>query len=599
MYLIVFYSEAQVLDDSTQSIYGPTTCQFTYFENIKYNRTRYFNPDTTLSRFHIYSYVNRYGNKLQDLGNIGTSAIPVYYEQPEVIGRTSGYKSYDAYFTRATDIKLYNTRSPYTGIYSVFGGGYRFILDVSHNQNIKPNWSFGANYQKLTINKQVSATGRGDLEASSTSYNAYTSYWTKDSAYSVTAAFSRMFHLVNESGGIKNENFQGLNGYFGNNVNVNLETAESSLLRIDYLLYQQLRLTPLLELYNDFRQNIGNNYFSESGLEKEGDYYDRILINTSSTSEFGKFREISNESGLKGDLHRAHYQAYFRIRSTDFVPKYLPSERMLESYLGGELRYDNDTTYVLGISGELMQNGNHRFGATYENRLWKLSYRRIMYEPGAIHENYFGNHFEWYHDFLPVQSDKAEAYLKIKLGKIGIYPNISFSLIGNNIYYGADKMPAQANGFAQLSSPGLSFDILAGRNLHWNGEAIYTLVTGNEEAADAFRIPTFFVNSQVYYEKILFNDNLHFLAGVDAHYRTGYYAYAYNPVIQQFYLQDSFEIPSRILADVYVNLRIDNLRLFTKMTYINQPKGSGYFASPGYIGQPSVFDFGVSWMFYD
>ena len=86
---------------------------------------------------------------------------------------------------------------------------------------------------------------------------------------------------------------------------------------------------------------------------------------------------------------------------------------------------------------------------------------------------------------------------------------------------------------------------------------------------------------------------------MDAHYKSAYYAKAYDPVTRQFYLQDDFKIPEYLLLDLYINIRINTVRIFAKWTYFNQKKGFGYFTTPYYIGQPKVIDLGVSWMFYD
>ena len=194
--------KAQILDDTTQMVYGPTSTNYTYIDEVKMNRVRNYNPDTTISKIHAWTFVNKYENKIQDLGNVGTSGMDVYHEEPISIGRTSGFSSFKYYFLNTQDIRLYNTRSPFTHLYTVFGSGNRSILEVTHSQNIKPTWNFGGNFRKLTINKQVSSTGRGDNEVESTGYNAYTYYWTNDSSYFVFGSISRLNHKLYESGGI-------------------------------------------------------------------------------------------------------------------------------------------------------------------------------------------------------------------------------------------------------------------------------------------------------------------------------------------------------------------------------------------------------------
>ncbi len=602
--IIVFWQPAkvfsQILDDSTQNVYGPATTNYTYLNSIKYNLNQSYHPDTSINRFHVYNFVNKHYNKLQDLGNIGTAAKAVYYTPPEIIGRTSGYYVYDPYRLKIRDIQLYNTRSPYSHIYAVFGGGNRNMTYIQHSQSIKPNWNFGFNYRTLLINKQISSSGRGDNEVESTGYNAYMYYWTKDSTYFIYGAFSRIGHRVNESGGIDDSGFTRDDQYFDENVNVRLENAGSKELNIQYFLYQQLRLKNYFTLYNEFSRSLVSNYFQNDNLSSESDFFDQILFNKQETFHRDKFRDLSNESGIKGDLKNAFYNAYFRYRQTNFLPSRIrQNEIRNETYLGGSLRYDNDSTYYLRLSGELMNNGNHHLSGIYENRFWELSYHRFMYEPSAIHEQYFSNHYEWYNDFGPVQSDNFKGLFKMDFKWLSFHPTMTVSNIYNYIYFDTEKRPAQATSFVQLYSPGINLSIDITPYLHWKTTFIYTLSSGREEATNAFRIPTLFINSNLFYSRYLFNKKLLTTIGVDTHYRNAYFADGYDPVTQQFFIQNDFEIPSYFLVDLYANIKIGTVKLFLKMTYVNQGQNSGYFVTPNYIGQPRVLDLGLSWMFYD
>lgn len=591
---------AQILDDSTQNVYGPTTTNYTYFNDIKYNINQSFHPDTSINRFHVYSLVNQYQNKLQDLGNIGTAAKPVFYTPPDIIGRTSGYYVYNPYRLRIKDIQLYNTRSPYSHIYAVFGGGNRNMTYIQHSQSIKPNWNFGFNYRTLLINKQISSTGRGDNEVESTGYNAYMYYWTKDSSYFIYGAFSRINHRVDESGGIDDSEFTRDDQYFDDNVNVNLENSGSRELNIKYFLYQQYSLKNYFTIYNEFSRSLVSNYFQNENLTAESSYFDQILYNTQETFHKDKFRDFSNEAGIKGDLKNAFYNAYFRYRQTNFLPSRLKQNEVRnETYLGGSLRYDNDSTYFLKVSGELMNNGNHQLSGIYQNRFWELSYNRFMYEPASIHEQYFSNHYEWYNNFGPVQSDNFKGLFKLDFKRLWFHPYMTVSNIYNYIYFDTQKKPIQATSSVQLYSPGFDLNIDITPFLHWNTTFIYTFSSGSEEATNAFRIPTIFINSNLYYSRYLFNKKLLTTIGIDTHYRDSYFADGYDPITQQFHIQNDFEIPSYFLVDLYANIKIGTVKLFLKMTYVNQGQNSGYFVTPVYTGQPRVLDLGLSWMFYD
>ncbi|MFC2125269.1 putative porin [Bacteroidota bacterium] len=592
--------KGQLLDDSTQLVYGPATTNYTYLSEIKTNRIKSYNPDTSVSNLHAWTHVNLHANRIQDLGNIGTSGMDVFHEEPYTIGRTSGFNSFKYYFLNTSNIKLYNTRSPFTHLYSVFGGGQRNVVEVTHSQNIKPNWNFGANYRRLSINKQISSTGRGDNEVVSTAYNGYSYYWTEDSSYLVFGAFSRLNHQLFESGGIVHNDSSTIKDYFSDNIEVYLENANSKEFQLSYHVYQQFKWKELFSIYNDTRRSVMRNSFTDTNLGGEKEFFDHFILDEAETHDQSKFQEFSSEFGAKGDWKKAYYNMYYKIRRVNFLHKYLQLEDYrTESYIGGSLRYDNDTSYQLLLSGELMSNGNHRFYANYENKLWDLSYLRYMYEPAAMYENYFSNHYQWHNDFIPTQTDKIRASIKVPLKRIYLEPGTDFSLVKNYIYFNREKQPEQASGFSQIISPRLYLGLQLSDYISWKTLAIYTLTTGDDEARDAFRIPPVFVNSRLAYEKLMFDGKLYFSVGIDAHYKSVYFAKAYDPITQQFYLQDNFKIPEYLLLDLFVNIRINTMRIFVKYAYLNEKKAYGYFITPHYPGQPKVIDLGVSWKFYD
>lgn len=600
-FLVYLNLDAQILDDSTQTVYGPRTTNYKFKDDIKLNRNVSYHPDTSIVGFERYSYMENYRYKIQDLGNIGTSARFMYYTPPSVIGWTSGYYSYDLYGLPVNKIKLFNTRSPHTDLYAGFASGNRHITRITHSQSIKSNWNFGINLQWLTMDKLISTTGRGDNQVRGLAYNFYMYYWTPDSNYFALGAFVRKNHNVVEIGGVDTLGFSDIKDFFDENADVNLQNVTSGEFRLDYYLYQQYQLNPSFAIYNEFSRTLTSNYFTDDNLSTNSFFYNYQLFNTSKTWNKNKFNDLTNESGIKGDWKKAYYNAYYKYRSLSFSQLYLPTiETRIEGYVGGNLRYDNDSTYYLSVSGELMlNNGNHKIHAVYENRFWELSYKRMMYDPSAIHERYFSNHYEWFNDFGPVQSDNFQALFKIPLKKILISPFLNLSMLQNYIYFNEQKEPDQASGFAQLYSPGLNLNIQIGKYLHWENQLIYTFKTGEEEARDIFRIPPLFINSYLYYSKFMFNEKLLMSIGLNAHYQSNYFADGYDPVTQQFYLQNDFELPSYLLADVFLDLKIETVRIFVKYYYLNQKKENGYFATPYYPGPSSGLDLGLSWMFYD
>ena len=145
----------------------------------------------------------------------------------------------------------------------------------------------------------------------------------------------------------------------------------------------------------------------------------------------------------------------------------------------------------------------------------------------------------------------------------------------------------------------MNLNLALGNKIFWENEAIYTQITGEQEAVNSFRIPDIFINSKLYYGGYWFEDKIYITFGVDAHYKSDYYAPGYNPVMQQFYLQDDFLVPAYLVADAFLEFQIEHFSVFLKFEHVNQPQSNGYFTFPYYIGQPRIFDAGVRWMFFD
>ena len=181
---------SRIIDDTTKQIYGPKTSRYYYEHDVFLNRQTYHTIDTVIRDFHRFSYVQTSLNTLQDLGNIGTSSRPIFYQIPQSIGASSGFQSYDVIWD-AEEIRNYDTKSPYTKMYVILGGKGRSMTRASFSRNITPRWNFGFNYRALLVDKQVQRQSKGDRNVRSTYYDLYTAYQTKDSSYRAFANVRR------------------------------------------------------------------------------------------------------------------------------------------------------------------------------------------------------------------------------------------------------------------------------------------------------------------------------------------------------------------------------------------------------------------------
>lgn len=600
-------AHAQILDDSTKQVYGPTTTRYFYESSIIQERDTLFTLDTTLVKFHQFTLPDRYGHKLQNLGNIGTAINSIYPQAPDHIGVTSGYNAYDYYFVPPASIQYFDTKSPYTKVSAVFGDNARSMVDVDFSRNINPRWNVGVDFRRVTSDRQIGASGYSqDRQVFSTAYDIYTAYITADSTYRILANFSRLKHEVKESGGIYPFNIDGEpeeipGGLFDyDEETIWLQNAQSDELRKNYHIYHEYRLSSFTGLFHKFDMLEQEVSFSDDINTPDSLFYDHIYIDPEKTSEEHIFKSITNTLGLKGDFGGFFYQLYYKRNDVDFSYKYLPaSDFEAENYGGFDISYLQENLGMVGFFGEYLLGGNYKLGARLTSKWLQGSIRRVRSEVPYIYRQYFGNHDEWYNDFEPMVTDELKGAINVEVGPLLLRPKVTITNINRYLYFDEDARPAQAGSYCQIFSPGFDFRLTFFRNLHLETAVTYTTVTGGAE--DNIRIPPILANASLYYTNFIFKDKLQLRGGLEGHFQTAYFAHDYDPVTMQFYLQNDFEIPQYYVADFFVNIKISSARVFFKLTNMSQLFGltDGYFTAPFYTGQRGSIDLGINWMFYD
>ncbi len=599
-----------IVDDSTKQIYGPTTSRYFYEDDVFFNKKKFYFIDTIIRDFHRFTYVQRYNNLYQDLGNVGTAIKPIYYQAPEQIGVRSGFHSYDLYWDHER-IEYYDTKSPYTNMKVILGGKGRSMTDIAFSRNVSPQWNAGFNFRTILMDKQVQRSGRGDRHAIGTYYDFYTSYFTKDEKYRLFFNFRRNHHQVDEYGGINVGESYVMSDFFDTNAQPNLTAAESRELRMNIHFNHQYSIAKELQLYHTFdRGRQGNQFFDTPAMAPAG-FYDHVEVDSANTSDNAKLVTLRNEVGIKGNLSKLFYNGYYAIRQYDMTYKYVSLDSMrvpvkgYENYLGGRLALDIDSIFTLTGWAEIMANGNYRIEGNLSSRWLEATLKQSQYLPSYLQQGYRGSHDVWYNNFAAIESSQLSGFIHYRDRAVSISPGVALTRLKNYVYFKYGEfdeeqtvLPVQSGGDQIFASPELRFNLKAGNHITLHTRSIYTVFLKNDN--DAMRIPPLFVNAQIAYNNIHFGGSLEVHSGFEVHWQSTYAADAYDLVTQQFYRQDNFKVPSFPNVDVFVNAKIRRARVFFKYTNLVQLfTQSGYLATPYYPGQRNVFDFGFDWSFYD
>ncbi|HEY9049540.1 MAG TPA: putative porin [Ohtaekwangia sp.] len=608
---------SRIIDDTTKQIYGPKTSRYYFEKDVFMNRQTYHFIDTVPRNFHRYTYIQQNNYMYQDLGNIGTSMNPIYYQVPDIIGVTSGFRQNNLIWD-TEEVKYYDTKSPYSNMRVILGGKGRSITKATYSRNINPRWNFGFNYRGLFIDKQVQRAGKGDRNVVSNYYDLYTAYQSKDSTYRLFFNFRRNSMEADEYGGISQTSTSFTYAdYFDANALPSLTQAISRELRMNIHLAHQYEVGKALQVYHVFdRYRQGNSFQDTPGSETKN-YFDHTEYDSTTSYDAVKFKTLRNEIGIKGNLLKLFYNGYYAIRNYSMNYNYIDPDTLslktkgAESYLGGRMALRLDSIGEVSGWVEVMQTGNYRIEGSIKSPWFEASLKQVQYAPSFLHQAYRGSHDVWYPsftystDFHNVNVTQINGYIHYNSSVLSVSPGLTFTRLGNYVFfkegdYDLDQkvMPVQSSGQQVFVAPELNFTLTMAKHIRLTGKAIYNHMLKNDD--DAIQIPQLFVNGQLSYENIFFNGNLDMHTGVDVHWNSTYYALGYDVPIQQFYVQKSFQSKQFPLIDIFFSTRIKRGRIFLKYNNLMQAfTKQGYMPTPYYPGQRSILDFGFDWSFYD
>lgn len=595
----------KLIDDSTKMVFGPKTSLYFFEKDVKRNRIKKYEIDTVLNNFHYYEPVPKSGWMYQDLGNVGSAAIPIFYEAPRMIGVTSGFHVYDLYYNSSDSIKYYDTKSPFSQMNAFWGGGNRNLLDLVFARNVNSRWNVGFNLSTIRARKTLNPNARDDNLAEQNSYSFHTNYRSENEKYFLLANFSRMKHRVREQGGIVPPEIDENSILFAyEDAKVWLRNSRVTDLRQEIHLYHEYELVKGWQIYHVFDRKKQEILFFSNLNTADSLFFNLFnperFNDNDTTRNLNTFREWRNEAGFKGDIGPLYYNAFLRFRTGGMAsPTFESTNRFTELYLGGALRGQINEQWSFEAEGEYLIPGAFRVKGLFVSPWLEASYTKALYKPTSMQMMYAGNHHQWDNDFSNIGLDQIKGVVKLDFSSWAFRPNLTINRVNNFVYFNEEQQASQANGEAFMLIPGVKSMFNLRKKLFWESEAYYTLISG--AGADNFRIPELVLNSRIYFDSPMFNENLFIQIGLEGRYRSDNFAFNYNPAMQQFFLQNEFNVFAYPVVDFFLNARINRTRVLVRMNHLNMNMLSqpGYFVTPYFTGLRRSLDIGISWPLFD
>ena len=116
------------------------------------------------------------------------------------------------------------------------------------------------------------------------------------------------------------------------------------------------------------------------------------------------------------------------------------------------------------------------------------------------------------------------------------------------------------------------------------------------EGLGVFNVPEFVTRNSIYYKDFWFDNALYLQTGFTLKYFSEYEMDAYDPVLAEFYVQNSQKLGGYPMVDYFFNAKVDKARIFFKLQNLNDLIDSNNnFTAPGYPYSDFLIRFGLVW----
>ena len=618
---------------------------------VKQNYRRYHRMDRSVTKMDRFTVAEQHHYNFQDLGNHWTAAQHIFYRLPQHIGAIYGLSAYDFYFPQPQDIRYYHTHKAYAYFNIVLANLSSFLFNGCYTQRLLENWHIGTNWHGAMAENEWPHSKDDKIVGAFPNFDLFTYIKSSDECYHLFMNWSRMEYETRETGGVRSSKktdpfaFREPNPserykssfplleepYMENKIDTEQKVMHKDLRR-NFYLYHHYEFSKPLQLYHELHYNRKINLCT---IEKLNETL-LDFISTQPHTHYSPYKErnsvvmksLGNEIGIKGDIAEPHlfYAAYYRLEAIDAnydfsKPEEVTYNRPLkgqkeeqEHYLGGNTRLHFAKHNKLYIDGAylLQKGGYHKLNIAYQYKFFKITGHTIKHKTPYIVDYGYSRHRLWDKDFAAPSARAIDAEVWYNWPHITIRPILSFKKLNNHIYYRkavlkdrddhciAEPMQATTPIYLFSLEGNLNFCFFSYFHFDHNLTMILKEISKGGKIFTGY-VPPYMYTGRYYYAHQPYNKKMDIETGLNIHFKELYYGDGYDVMAQQFYRQNQFAVQGRPIVDIFCNVRINNLKLSFKYSYINEHfnKPEAYFATPFYPGLKKAADIGIHWSFFD
>ena len=517
-------------------------------------------------------------------------------------------------------IDYYHVPTPLTELMYKTGFEQGHVLDALFTVNTSKQFNFSIAYKGMrSLGKYV------HVLSSTGNFRFTTNYKTKNNRYTIRTHIVMQDILNEENGGLSDEdllNFEsGAEEYLDRPIfDPIFQDAESSLegrrfyLNHSYIVKERDSLSSnkiavgnvlsLEDKYYQFTQATSNTYFGEAFISSK--ISDKVTLE----SFYAELNARYSNKTLGAFKVNAGYTNYnYGYNSITILNNQRITNRLLGSVVSFEGNYEK-TIGKLDLKGAIGLNLTGDIKGNFLNAEASYAINKDMDVSASLNSNSKAPDFNfqlfqsdylnynWQNNFKNQTSKQLAINFNSK--KFGTL-QIDYNTLNNYLYFtkegtiDASVKPFQFDKTVNYIRAKLSNEI-SYSNFSLNNTVLYQTVTDGEEVLN---VPQIVTRHSLYYTNELFKKALFLQTGVTFSYFSSYYMNRYDPLLAEFYVQNTTEVGNFPRIDFFINAKIRQTRLFLKAEHLNSSfTGYNFYSAPNYPYRDFIVRFGIVWNFF-
>ena len=605
------------------------------YKIISFSRdTTFLDTTLTIQKEYRYNYLRKDNFELLPLANMGQAYNNLGYDfESQLFYPKIGASAKHFNYLEMEDVKYYNVPTPTTDAMfkTVFEEGQ--FLDILLTFNLSKRLNYSIAYKGFrSLGKYNSS------ESEAGNFRTTANYQSKNSRYDIRMHIAAQDLINEENGGLSNKEgqFESGDADFSDRsrIDVNFTDAQTKILGKRYFFENRYKLIRKVKdsaiaektslgighvfnyetKYYQFTQNNQNDYFGEAFVVST--LSDKAILKTFYNQFSAEFYNATL-GRLKGNLNIYNYNYYFNstlIVNNESISRQIKGEeislganyqKQIRGFnLKGDFAYNLSgklTSTILNVGASYKIADDIVFSAQLHSSSKMPNFNFLLYQSDYANYNWDNTN-----TFNKTSTNSLNFNLDTK--QFG-NASVKITSLDNYSYFAVDpdQIITEGESESQFIKPYQEtkavnyLKVKYQKEFKYKGFALDNTIMYQTvaQSTNVLNVPQFTTRNSFYYSTDVFKKAMFLQTGVTFKYFTSYNMNSYNPLLGEFYIQNTEKLGGFPLLDFFINAKVQQTRIYLKAEHFNSSfSGFNYYSAPDYPYRDFIVRFGVVWNFF-